>query len=194
MKKTKINLLLNKEDYRKVENFFHWIRISAAILTLILMAILTYFSIVFIKQNKMINSLLEEKRLVLESLKNRENEEAKLIYLEKKYRALNEYLKDDAFFYPYYNLLNSALSESTQSAQLKLFSINKNREVDFAVNFNNFSHVKSFLKFVESEKFIKNFENIVLKNFAINTAATDEKENYELTFTGRFIPINENKN
>lgn len=194
MKKKGINLLFNKEDYRKIDNFFYRVRLLVTIMAVFLLLISIFFFFVLLNQNKQLNLLLEEKKSALASLKNRENESAKVIYLEKKYRLLNEFLKDDAHFYPYYALLNSALSETTQSAQLKLFKINKNRDVDFKVTFNNFSELTLFLRFVESEKFIKNFENLILKNFTINTGGKSEKQNYELTFTGRFIPINENKN
>lgn len=194
MKKKGINLLFNKEDYRKIDNFFYQVRLLVTIMAVFLLLISIFFFFALFNQNKQLNLLLEEKSSALASLKNRENESAKVIYLEKKYRLLNEFLKDDAHFYPYYALLNSALSETTSSAQLKLFKINKNRDVDFKVTFNNFSELTLFLRFVESEKFIKNFENLILKNFTINTGGTSEKQNYELTFTGRFIPINENKN
>ncbi len=194
MKKTKINLLISREDYRKLENFFYRLRILVAVVGIIFFGILLFFFTFLSQQNKTITSLLEQKKLILQSLKNKENEEAKIVYLGKKYLALKEFIKDDANFLPYYNLLNSALSEATQSAELKLFKITKNREADFTVNFDNFSQVMSFFKFIESETFLKNFEKIVLKSFSINTDEIDKKENYELTFTGHFIPINENKN
>ncbi len=144
-------------------------------------------------QNKTIKSLFEQKKILLQSLKDKEAYEAKVSYLEKKYSFLKEFLKDDAQTLPYYNLLNSALSLSTQSAQLRSFKIDKNRHVDFTVIFNNFSEMMAFFKFIESEKFIKNFENIILKSFSISIGE-QENESYELSFTGRFIPLNETKN
>lgn len=196
MKKTKINLLVNREQYRKLEIFFYRLRVFVVfvviILSLALLTILTFF----VKQKKTISALLEQKKFLLESLKSKENEESKIIFLEKKYSALKEFMKDDAHFLPYYNLLNTALSESTQSSQLKLFKISKNRDVDFIVSFSNFSELMNFFKFVESENFLKNFENITLKSFTINNdqKLAEKGENYELNFTGRFVPINEDKN
>jgi hypothetical protein len=95
---------------------------------------------------------------------------------------------------PYYDLLNSALGTSTESAVLKSFKINKNREVDFSVAFNNFTELTNFFGFVESEPFLKNFATLSLKNFFALNENDQNKENYELSFTGQFITINENKN
>jgi type II secretory pathway component PulL len=194
MKKTKINLLIDRVDYQKTEAIFYWLRLTLVVFALLLLGTLIYFSVTFIRQNNTINSLLEQKKTLLQSLQNRQDDEAKVTYLEKKYRALKEFLKDDAYSLPYYNLLNLALVEATESAQLKLFQISKNREVEFTVTFNNFSDLMNFFKFIESEKFLKNFENIVLKSFSTQGSDTNEKENYELAFTGRFVPINESKN
>lgn len=194
MKKTKINLLIDRVDYQKTEAVFYWLRLTLVIFGVLLFGIIIYFVVTFTRQNQTMNSLLNQKKLLLESLQGRQNDEAKVIYLEKKYRALKEFLKDDAYSLPYYNLLNSALVGSTESARLKLFQISKNREVEFTVTFNNFSDLMSFFKFIESEKFLKNFENIVLKSFSTRGSDANEKENYELAFTGRFIPLNETKN
>ncbi len=193
MKNTKINLLVNREDYRRLERLFFWLRGLVVFLLIIFFGILMVFLTTLMNQNKTIKSLFEQKKILLQSLKDKEAYEAKVSYLEKKYSFLKEFLKDDAQTLPYYNLLNSALSLSTQSAQLRSFKIDKNRHVDFTVIFNNFSEMMAFFKFIESEKFIKNFENIILKSFSISIGE-QENESYELSFTGRFIPLNETKN
>lgn len=194
MKNKKINLLINREDYQKIEKFFFLIRIFVGVLSVVFFLLIIFSLGFFTKQNNTKQSLLEQKKIILQSLKEKQADQAKITYLEKKYLSLKEFLKEDAYFLPYYNLLNSALSLSTQSAQLNSFEISKSREVKFSVIFTNFSELMNFFKFIESDRFLKNFENLVLKSFSTTTTDLNQEKNYELVFTGRFIPINENKN
>jgi len=193
MKKTKLNLLTNREDYQKIEKVFSIIRYLLYVQLGILVVLFVFFFISFSAQNSKINDLLNQKKTLLESLKNREADEAKLIYVQNKYQTLKDYLKEDARSLPYYNLLNSALSKSTESATLKSFLISKNRDVTFTVAFAHFDELLSFFRFIESVEFLKNFEHVSLKNFsALGDSKT--KENYELAFTGRFIELHETNN
>ena len=50
-----------------------------------------------------------------------------------------------------------------------------------------------FLKFAESEKFLNNFESISLKNLDI-VGNKEKNENYELSFSGKFVPVKPNIN
>ena len=53
----------------------------------------------------------------------------------------------------------------------------------------------NFLRFVESENFLNNFEEISLKSFEVVGQNELKDENYELSFTGKFISLtNEKKN
>lgn len=193
MKKTKLNLLTNREDYQKIEHLFEFIRWFFYIQLGILVILFVFFLISLANQNNKINNLLNQKKISLESLKDKEADETKLLYIQNKYQALKDYLKDDARSLPYYNLLNSALSKSTESATLKSFLISKNRDVSFTVSFAHFDELLSFFRFIESDEFLKNFEKVSLKSF---TALGDSKtkQNYELAFTGRFIELHETTN
>ncbi len=149
---------------------------------------LLFFLMSFVKQNKKISELTNQKQSYLQLLKNKEDDEAKLLYIQEKYRSLETFLKDDANSLPYYNLLNTALSRSSESASLKSFLIEKNREAIFTVTFADINNLLSFFRFIESEEFLKNFEWVSLKSY---TAVGDSKtkENYELAFTGKFIQL-----
>lgn len=188
MKKTKLNLLSNRVNYQKIEKIFSYIRIGfyAEIGLLTLLLSLFFFS--FINQTHTINQLLEQKKVLLASLKNKEGYEAKLIYIQNKYQNVQTYLKDDANSLPYYNLLNSALSQSTGSATLKSFLISKNRDASFTVSFANLDELLSFFRFIESDNFLKNFEKVSLKNFSA-IGDSKLKQNFELAFDGRFIEL-----
>lgn len=130
-----------------------------------------------------------KKKTLLEYLKQKTSDTAKINYIEKKYRDLNVFLKDDAYSSPYYSLLNSAITESSESANLKSFSINKNREVAFTIAFSDFSQLRNFFKFIESKTFLDKFESISLKSLTLFGATEIQKENYELNFAGKFISL-----
>lgn len=188
MKKTRINLLVNREDYQKYENFFEWLKLSAAILTLLLFVFFIFFYLTLRKKFNTFEQMNLQKKTYLQLLTERRPDEAKINYIQKKYLDLKTFLKDDASSTPYYQLLSDAIKNSSQTASLKSFEVNKDREASFTIIFSNFDKLMDFLKFAESKEFISNFENISLKNFVV--VGNEEKtESYELSFSGKFVPI-----
>lgn len=197
MKKNGINLLINREDYQKYENLFERFKLSAAILTVIL-AIIFVFSYISIKNkfNKYENMNLQ-KKTYLQLLGERREDEAKINYIEKKYKDFKKFLKDDASSVTYYEILSDSIKSSSESAKLKSLQVDKTRNTSFIITFSVFEKMMSFLKFSESSQFLNNFESISLKNLVI-AGSNKLDENYELSFVGKFVPIqadtNENKN
>jgi len=189
MRKSKINLVISREDYQKYEYYFSWVKKVVFILAgIFFLLFLIFFTIISVKQKKY-DDYANQKQSLLESLKLKSGDEAKIYYLQKKYEDLNTFLKEDAFSTPYYKLLTNALKESSQSSNLENFEINKKREVDFTISFEGFSDLMNFFKLTESPDFLKNFEQISLKSFSVIGADINKKENYELSFTGKFISI-----
>lgn len=188
MKKSNINLLINREDYQKYENLFERLKLTAMILAVILTIIFLYFY--FSVKNKFNNyeKMNLQKKTYLQLLTNRRGDEAKVNYIEKKYADLKNFMKDDASSVTYYEVLSSALRNSSESAKLKSLEVDKTRNSSFTITFTMFDKMMDFLKFAESEAFLSNFENISLKNLII-VGDTDKKENYELSFTGKFAPV-----
>lgn len=189
MRKNKINLLINREDYQKYQDIFSRLRLVAIILVIIFSSLFLIFYLTLKSKNNKVEKLNLQKKTLLEILKDKKSDEAKINYIQKKYLDLKMFLKEDAFPSPYYSLLNSALVESSQTAIMKSFEINKNREVSFAISFSDFEKLTSFLKFVESETFLNNFEDISLKSFSVAGGDEKNKDNYQLSFVGKFIPI-----
>lgn len=130
-----------------------------------------------------------QKKSYLQMLTQRSNDEAKVNYIQKKYFDLKTFLKNDAYSVPYYQLLSDAIKDSSESANLKSFEVNKERITSFTISFSAFDKLLNFLKLAESQTFIKNFENITLNNFVL-IGNKDIKESYELSFSGKFISIN----
>lgn len=192
MKKKRINLIINREDYQKYEQYFFYLKIFVFVLSI--MFFISFLSI-FINLNnktKLANQLKSQKISLLQYLNNKTENFAKINYIEKKYQDLNLFLKEDANSSTYYNILDLALKESSQAAVLKNFKINKNREVEFKISFNDFQSLKNFFQFIETPKFLSNFETISLKNLSIigqKEENEDNKKNYELNFVGKFINL-----
>ena len=188
MRKTKINLIINREDYQKYEKYFYWLKIATyGLFSLFIFIFIVFFILIKINSDNN-DRLISQKSSLLKALAEKKGDEAKIFYLQKKYEDLNIFLKDDAFSSLYYGLLSEALKQSSESSILKSFDINKNRQVEFSISFEQFTELMSFFKFIESEIFLKNFETISLKSFTI-IGDKDKKENYELSFAGTFKKI-----
>mgnify|MGYP001567028367 CR=1 FL=1 len=188
MKKNRINLLVSREDYQKYENYFEQLKLSAAVLTAILFILFISFYLVLRNKFNLYENMNLQKKTYLQLLSERKGDEAKINYIQKKYLDLKTFLKDDASSAPYYQLLSSAIKDSSESASLKSFEVNKDRMTSFTISFSAFKELMNFLKFAESQTFIKNFENISLKNFVV-LGEKEKKESYELSFSGKFIPF-----
>lgn len=188
MKKSRINLLVNREDYQKYENFFERLKLSVALLTFFLFILFLSFYLILKKKFNSYEKMNMQKKTYLQLLTERRSDEAKINFIQKKYNYLKTFLKDDASSTPYYQLLSDSIKNSSQEATLKMFEVNKNREASFTIKFSNFDKLMEFLKFSESKEFISNFENISLKNFVI-IGNKDSNERYELSFNGKFVPI-----
>ena len=188
MKKNRINLLINREDYQKYENFFKQLKLSAAVLAIILLIIFLSFFLVLRNKRNLYDNMNLQKQTYLQLLTERISDEAKINSIQKKYLDLETFLKDDASSAPYYQLLSEAIGVSSQSATLQSFEVNKDRKVSFTIAFANFDNLMDFLKFAESPAFIKNFKNISLNDFVV-AGNKDKVESYELSFSGKFVPI-----
>ena len=98
---------------------------------------------------------------------------------------MKTFLKDDAYSVTYFEILSDSIRNSSESAKLTSLEVDKTRNTSFTITFSLFEKMMDFLKFAESEVFLNNFESISLKNLEI----LEGNKNYELSFTGKFIPV-----
>ena len=188
MKKNRINLLVNSEDYQKYENLFERLKLSAAILTGILTIIFLFFYFSIKSKFDAYEKMNLQKKTYLQSLTDLREDEVKINYIQKKYLDLKNFLKDDSASVAYYEIVSDAIKDGSESAKLKSLEVDKTRVTAFSIGFSGFEKMMNFLKFAESEIFLKNFETISLKNLVI-VGNSELNENYELTFIGKFKPI-----
>ncbi|OGK18341.1 hypothetical protein A3G67_03550 [Candidatus Roizmanbacteria bacterium RIFCSPLOWO2_12_FULL_40_12] len=189
MKKTKINLLSDRQDYARLERYFLFLRIGVLLYAFVLFGIIAIFAYFLFQQNNQVQSLLEKKKTYLTTLNVQKEDEAKLIYISKKVNAYQTFLKDDARFLPYFTLLNNTLKTSSQAGTLSGFVIDKNRDVEFKLSFARLEDMLASFKFVESDQFLQNFEELSLVKFL--SQSTTSQKNYEISFEGKFMELNE---
>lgn len=190
MKITKINLLINTDDYKLKAKYFRILHQTTLIYTIVVVVAIISFLVLNTIVSVKVNALNAEKTKYLGTIQQESADEAKLIYITKKMNGVDIFLADDVKFEPYYNLLVNSLGESTESAKLESFKLDKTHKVDFVVRFTNFSDMVKFLSFVESDDFVKSFQELSLQNF---TSGNSKKEgdSFRLTFKGIFNKINE---
>jgi len=188
MRKTKINLSINREDYQTYESYFTILKISVLVLVFLFFILFLSFFIVFKNRFDQETVLKKQKQSYLLALSDKKGDEARLLYIQKKFTDLKTFLKEDASSLPYYSLLAKAIKESSQSSQIRSFEIDKSRTASFTISFTNFNELLEFFRFLESKVFLDNFEEISLKSFSV--IGIDEKnESYEISFKGKFIKL-----
>ena len=150
MKRSKINLIIDRDNYQKYEKFFYYFKLFFYCLMIVFF--LTFFIFFFLinKKNQTTNQLNQRKKALLEVLKEKQGDEVKMYYIQQKYNDLVDFYKEDVFTLTYYQLLTQALKQSSEEATLKSFDISKNRDVSFIISFSDFPRMMSFFKFIES--------------------------------------------
>jgi hypothetical protein len=155
---------------------------SAGVLVFILFLFL--MNQVFILDTQQ-QDLINKKETYLKYLLDEKDIEANMRYFKSKQTQLNKFLKDDANFHPYYEVLVSSIGATSTNAVLDTIDIDKNRSTRFIVKFTNDEEMLSFLKNIESEEFLKNFVSLSLQNFTLNKQ-TSKSSRYELELRGVF--------
>ena len=129
--------------------------------------------------------LLKKKETYLKYLLDEKDIEANMRYFKSKQTQLNKFLKEDANFHPYYEVLLNSIGETSSNAVLDTIDIDKNRTTRFVVKFTNDEEMLAFLNNIESEGFLKNFISLSLQNFSLNKQAS-KTSRYELELKGVF--------
>ncbi len=187
--KKRINLFSKKKRYDFITVYASHIRLYGSICGGLLLALFIYLLVLLVKTTQGIQSETSKKQQYLTYLIGEKDTEANIRYFKGKHTQLNTYLKDDANFLPYYSILQSSLQNASEAATLDNVSIDQNRNTQFVVKFQTFASMESFLKYIESEEFLKYFTDISLSNLSLTRDTI--AHNYELQFKGKFKEINE---
>lgn len=133
-------------------------------------------------------NLLKKKETYLKYLLDEKDIEANMRYFKSKQTQMNTFLKEDAHFLPYYQVLKKSLEETSDKAILETIDIDKDRNTRFIVRFNNADDMLLFLRYIEAEDFLKNFISLSLQSF--NLSQQQAKGNrFQLELRGVFKEI-----
>ncbi|OGK23592.1 hypothetical protein A3A46_04655 [Candidatus Roizmanbacteria bacterium RIFCSPLOWO2_01_FULL_37_13] len=183
-----INLLKKQKRYISLDQIFKGLKVVVIIEILLFLAVYPIFYFLLSRQKKNIDLLSSQKKNLLEFFIENKITDAKFIYFRSKQKQLSSIVKQDANFFPYYNLLKESFKTVGVEAGLESFLIDETKAVSFRVGFENYSILVDFLRFAESEDFLKHFSQLVLINFS-NVDATEKA--YKLSFSGTFVNIND---
>lgn len=166
--KNRINLFRRKpqQDYLSVHaaEFKKYLTFVGVLLFLFFLFLINQT----LQLNKTQQDLLRKKENYLKYLLDEKDTEASVRYFKSKQTQVQTFLKEDAQFLLYYQVLNKSLEEAGEGATLGTFNIDKERNSDFMVKFNTLDEMLSFLWYVERDDFLKNFITLTLKSFKID--------------------------
>jgi len=132
-------------------------------------------------------ALLKMKETYLKYLLEENDVEANIRYFISKQTQVNTFLKDDARFLPYYQILKKSLEETSNNVVLDTIDIDKSRKTRFIVKFKDTEEMLSFIRYIEGEEFLKNFISLSLQSFVINKQTKGSR--YQLELQGIFKEI-----
>ena len=190
-----INLLQNRAKIVELQHRYSTLRkVVYGYVALFFLACIGASTYLFTLSNQL-QTLDLQKTQLLQSMQGFQEQEAKLTLLGNKVNQFDTYIQDDAQFSPYYNILLEALQQSSESAQLSEFTIDKSRHATFTLKFKSFENMIASFRFIESPVFLEHFEDLSMNNFS---GQNDQQQQasvsaglnaYQLTFDATFKPI-----
>jgi hypothetical protein len=180
--KKHINLLIQKNDYKKKETIFYRLRIITGVLAII--SIISLFIIFFLQQqiNSEYQKLLSKKEDYLRQITKKKEIEKQILYFNEKSNVFKQILKNDVNFLPYYRILRAYLLVSTESADINFIKYDNKKTVEFVLSFSNYIEMYNSLSNFEDKKFLTIFDNLILNSINFSEMKT---KNYQLSLKGR---------
>ena len=188
--KKRINLLKANKNFVDREAVFSELKNTFVVFFFILLLVNISIYFYLIRQNQEITQIAEQKKFLIEFFVQNKEADAKFAYFRNKEGQLKDILRQDVSFYPYYNLLKTSLDKFAVGAELYSVTIDKTKTTNFTIIFEEYEHLISFLKFAESEEFLKNFNQLSMVDFTKNETQLT-KNDYRLNFSGKFINLSD---
>lgn len=185
-----INLLHVQEKYKKYYRAFAFIKIFSGIIVVVFFIFLLGFFLALDHKNKEYQRILSERVNTIGYLRANQHTEAEFVLFGNKLIETNMLLKEDANFYPYYNILNQSLQQASEEARFRSIHIDKDKNVNFVIELPSYEKLLAFFKFIESDIFLDKFDELVLSQLDL----TELQDAYQLSFSGKFKDIDEIQN
>jgi len=183
--KNRINLFKRKAQKSYISVNAPKFKRYLTILGIILFIFFGYLIVQVVQTSSTQQDLLKKKEGYLKYLLDEKDAEANVRYFKSKQSQVNTFLKNDAYFVPYYQVLKKSLEIMGGNVILDIIDIDKERETRFVVRFNNAEDMLTFLKYIESDDFLKNFASLTLQSFSLNQQQPKTKR-YNLELQGVF--------
>lgn len=182
--KNRINLFKRKpqKDYisANAPKFKRYLSVLGLVLFLIFLFLISQV----LRLNNTQQDLLKKKETYLKYLLDEKDTEANMRYFKSKQTQVNTFIKEDANFLPYYQVLKKSLEKTGDNVILDTIDIDKSRSTRFIVRFSNSDEMLYFLRYIEAEDFLKNFVSLSLQSFSLNQQSKTSK--YKLELQGVF--------
>jgi hypothetical protein len=196
----RINLFAKQKKYLKIEQYFSWFRTAVIILVIGFLTFIGFILISLFQQQQKLKALDLQRKQYLAFLTRNNQVEAKFIFYKNKNTEFNNIMTNDVNFLPYYRVLNESLKFSTSAALLNTLTINKDRNTDFSILVEDYDTAFQFIKYAETDHFLKNFEALTLVEFSsqlntktlLTTTLDNQTRLITLSFKGKFRKLNEN--
>ena len=187
--KNRINLFKRKSqrDYitANAPKFKRYLSVAGGVLFVFFLFLISQV----LRLNSAQQNLLKQKETYLKYLLDEKDIEANMRYFKSKQTQVNTFLKEDANFLPYYQVLKGSLEKTSDNVILDTIEIDKTRNTRFVVKFNNSDDMLLFLKYIESEEFLKNFLSLTLQSFNLDQQQA-KASRYQLELLGVFKELN----
>jgi len=162
----RINLFSKQKKYLKIEQYFSWFRTAVIIWVIGFLTFIGFILISLFQQQQKLKTLDLQRKQYLAFLTRNNQIEAKFIFYKNKNAEFNNIMTNDVNFLPYYRVLNESLKFSTSAALLNTLTINKDRNTDFSILVEDYDTAFQFIKYAETDHFLKNFEALTLVEFS----------------------------
>lgn len=187
--KKHINLLYGKTDHERVERLVFYFEVLTYLFGIVIAVVVGFIIFAKLQRKRQYDSLLLAKANFIKDSLSRSDIETKAIFINDKASAVQGFRAEDINFLPYYRVLKRYMPIASDSAAIELISFDNQKNAKFVVNFTNYDIFLDFLKSIETENFLSIFDNLKLDSF---TASEFEGVVYQLSFSGKFKPVNEN--
>ena len=192
-----INFAYRLDKYYKKEKLFALLRKISILMTFLVTLVTIIVIFLNIKTSIQTKELTFEKRKILQLFLEHSTETEKIFTLLDKMKFTQKVLNTkDVRFLIYYKAVDDIIKEiskeSSHSAiQIKNFSLDKNRKVDFEITTEDLQEYLKLLDSIDKQKFLNLFEELTLTNFNINNEISSNV--YTLKFRGKFKPLDKNE-
>lgn len=187
-----INLIIRREKYLQYEKLFYRLKTIVLLMGILMLIFAIGLNLYLFKQDQKLIKLINEKKRLLEFIAKNKQVEGEFIYFRNKQNRLLSILKEDVNFLPYYTLITDSLKSASSEPKLDTIIITKDRAINLTLTFDDSNSMVLFLKFAESEDFLKNFSELIVSQFKIELKKNSKS--YQLNLVGKLNPIDETKN